>query len=90
MRIYSYQIMLNHWHFCLSPKNDGDLSKFMQWLTLTHTQRLRAHNHSTGYGHIYQGRYKSFIVQKDNYFLQLCRYIESNALRAGLTRKAQD
>ncbi len=39
IRILSYCIMPNHWHLVLYPKNDGDVSMFMQWLTLTHTQR---------------------------------------------------
>jgi len=90
IQIFSYQIMPNHWHFCLCPKNDGDMTKFIQWLTLTHTQRWHAHHHSIGTGHLYQGRYKSFLVQKDNYFLQLCRYIENNALRAKLVQRAED
>ena len=90
IQIFSYQIMPNHWHFCLCPKNDGDMTKFVQWLTLTHTQRWHAHYHSMGTGHLYQGRYKSFLVQKDNYFLQLCHYIESNALRAKLVQGAED
>lgn len=90
MRILSYQIMPNHWHFCLYPRKDGDLTAFISWLTLTHTQRWHAHYHTIGTGHLYQGRYKSFLVQKDDYFLQLCRYIESNALRAKLVKKAED
>lgn len=90
IQILSYQIMPNHWHFCLCPENDGDMTKFVHWLTLTHTQRWHAYHHSIGTGHLYQGRYKSFLVQKDNYFLQLCRYIESNALHAKLVQKAQD
>lgn len=90
IQVFSYQIMPNHWHFCLSPKNDGDMTKFVQWLTLTHTQRWHAHHRSIGTGHLYQGRYKSFLVQKDDYFLQLCRYIESNALRAKLVKRAED
>ena len=90
IQIFSYQIMPSHWHFCLSPKNNGDMTKFVQWLTLTHTQRWHARHHSIGSGHLYQGRYKSFLVQKDNYFLQLCRYIENNALRAKLVQRAED
>ena len=90
IQIFSYQIMPNHWHFCLCPKNDGDMTRFIQWLTLTHTQRWHAFYRSMGAGHLYQGRYKSFLIQKDNYFLQLCRYIESNALRAKLVQRAED
>jgi putative transposase len=41
-------------------------------------------------GHLYQGRYKHFAVEEDTYFLMLCRYVEANALRAGLVRRAED
>ena len=39
MRLLAYCVMPNHWHFVLWPRHDGDLSRFMNWLTLTHTQR---------------------------------------------------
>ena len=90
MRILSYCIMPNHWHFVLYPQNGKDLSRFMQWITLTHTQRWHAHHNSIGYGHLYQGRFKSFPVQKDEHFLQVMRYVERNALRANLASRAQD
>ena len=90
IRILSYCLMPNHWHFILSPENNGDLNKFMHWLTLTHTQRWHAYNHSVGYGHLYQGRYKSFLIKKDNYFLQAVSYVERNAMRAKLVKRAED
>lgn len=90
MRILSFCIMPNHWHFVLYPENGKDLSIFMRWITHTHTQRYHVEYKSIGYGHVYQGRFKSFPVEKDNYFLQLCRYVERNPLRAGLVEKAQD
>ncbi len=90
IKIYSYCIMPNHWHFVLSPKADGDLSKFMAWLTMTHTQRWHVAHKSIGTGHLYQGRYKSFIVQKNEYFLQVCRYVERNSVRAKLAQKAEN
>src|SRR6185503_7630558 len=48
--------MPNHWHLVLRPAGDGDLSNFMRWLTVTHTQRWHAHHHTGGTGHLYQGR----------------------------------
>jgi len=90
MRIIAYTIMPNHWHLVLYPKKDGDLSVFMQWLTLTHTQQYHVRKNTVGYGHVYQGRYKSFLVSKDNYLLQLIRYVEQNSLRAKLVQKAED
>jgi putative transposase len=90
MRILAYCIMPNHWHFVLNTRKEGDLNLFMQWLTLTHTQRWHAHYHSVGYGHLYQGRYKSFLIQNEQYLLTVCKYVESNALRAKLSKKTED
>ncbi len=90
MRILAWCLMPNHWHLVLWPVHDGDLSKFTGWLTLTHTQRWHAHRRTAGSGHVYQGRFKSFPVQEDDHFLSVCRYVERNALRAGLVRKAED
>jgi putative transposase len=87
--ILAYCLMPNHWHLVLWPRADGVLSRFVGWLTLTHTQRWHAHYHSVGSGHVYQGRFKSFPVQEDDHFLALCRYVERNALRAGLVTRAQ-
>lgn len=89
MRILTYCLMPNHWHLVLYPTRADNLSQFMAWLSLTHTQRWHAHYKAVGYGHLYQGRFKSFPVQKDEHFLQLCRYVERNALRAGLVKRAE-
>src|SRR3954453_12042663 len=63
--LLAYCVMPNHWHLVLAPQRDGDLSRFVGWLPLTHTQRWHAHRHTTGTGHIYQGRFKSFPVEGD-------------------------
>ena len=89
MRVLAYCVMPNHFHLVLWPRGDGDLSRFMRWLTMTHTQRWHAHRHSAGTGHLYQGRFKSFPVQDDGHFLTLCRYVERNALRAALVARAE-
>jgi len=89
MRILAYCIMPNHWHFVLYPATDGDLQIFMRWLTMTHAQRWHSQNKTIGSGHLYQGRYKSFPVQTNEYLLQLFRYVERNALRAKLVKKAE-
>jgi putative transposase len=89
-RILGYCLMPNHWHLVLWPSQDGELSTFMRILTLTHTQRWHAHRRSAGTGHLYQGRFKSFVVQTDAYYLTVCRYVERNALRANLVERAED
>lgn len=89
MRILAYCLMPNHWHFVLWPLADNDLSDFTGWMTLTHTQRWHAERHTTGSGHLYQGRFKSFPVQEDEHFYSVCRYVERNALRADLVPRAE-
>jgi len=89
MRLLAYCVMPNHWHLVLWPREDGDLSAFVGWLTLTHTQRWHAQRHSVGSGHVYQGRFKSFLVASDEYLWTVCRYVERNALRAGLCARAE-
>ncbi len=90
MRICGYCLMDNHWHLLLWPINDGDLSDFMRWITLTHTQRFHVSHNTVGVGHLYQGRFKSFPVQDDRHYLTALRYIEANPLRAGIVRDARD
>ena len=90
MRTLSYCLMPNHWHMVLWPRRDGDLSEFMRWLTVTHAQRWHAFHGTVGSGHIYQGRFKSFPIQSDEHLLTVYRYVERNALRAGLVQCAED
>jgi len=86
----AYQLTPNHWHFVLQLTKDGGVSDFLRWVSVTHTLRLHARYRTGGQGHIYQGRFKSFPVQNDEHFLLVCRYVERNAMRAGLVRHAED
>jgi putative transposase len=90
IRILAYCLMPNHWHLVLWPERDGELGAFMQKLTITHARNWQEHRHRVGYGHLYQGRYKSFPVESDGHFYQVVRYVERNALRANLVRRAED
>jgi putative transposase len=90
MRLLAYCVMPNHWHLVLWPFEDGDLSEFVGWLTLTHTQRWHHHKGTVGTGHLYQGRFKSFPVQSDEHLLTVVRYVEGNARQTGLALKAED
>ena len=90
MRLLSYCLMPNHWHFVLWPENDGDLGRFMQRLTVTHVTRWQKNYNMVGFGHVYQGRFKSFPVETDEYFYQVIRYAERNALRANLVTRAEE
>ena len=90
MRICGYCVMPNHWHFVLWPEHDGELAAFMQRFAVTHVTRWQKHHRRVGQGHVYQGRFKSFPVETDEYFYQVIRYVERNALRANLVDRAEE
>ena len=90
MRICAFCWMSNHWHFVLWPEKDGDLSRFMQRMANMHTQRWQRAKLRVGYGHLYQGRFKSFPIETDEHFYRVARYVERNALRAGVVERAED
>lgn len=90
IRICAFCWMSTHWHFVLWPQSDGDLQEFMQRMTNMHTQRWQRAKRRVGYGHLYQGRYKSSPIETDEHFYAVVRYVERNALRAGLVTRAED
>jgi len=90
LEIFGFCIMPNHWHFVVRAQKNGDIGKFFGKFTQKVTQRWHNAHHTVGSGHLFQGRFKSFLVQQDSYFLQLMKYVEANALRAKLVKRAQD
>ncbi len=87
--IFAYCVMPNHWHFVVRPQSGQQISNFFRWLTHTHTMRWHAHHQTQGTGHLYQGRFKAFPIEEDEYFVAVSRYVERNPLRAGLCRTAE-
>ena len=83
-------LMPNHRHLMVHPTADAVPIRFMAWLTLTHTKRWHKFRGTGGEGHLYQGRYRSFIVQRGKPFVKVCRYVERNALRANLVTEAEE
>ena len=90
IRILSYCVLSNHWHFVVWPEEDGQVTAFFRWLAHTHAMRWRVAHRSVGYGHLYRGRFKSFPVQSDEHLLTVSRYVERNPLGAGLVARAED
>ena len=85
--IHAYCQMGNHYHLLVETPN-GNLAKGMRQLNGVYTQRF---NQSYGrVGHVFQGRYKAILVQKDAYLLELSRYIVLNPVRASMVRTARD
>ena len=76
--LYSYVIMPNHFHFLLETPL-ANINEFMRQFNITYTYYYNKHYNRVG--HLYQGRYKSIIVQKENYLNILSRYIHLNPVR---------
>jgi len=87
VELLTYCLMPNHWHLVVRPKTDEALGRWMGRVGVTHVRRHHEHCHTRGGGHLYQGRFKSFPVAEDDYFLALCRYVEANPRRAGLVER---
>ena len=90
VKLLAYCLMPNHFHLVIQPVEDGQLSRFMKFLEGMHSKRWHLHRQSTGNGAVYQSRFKAFPIQTDLHFYAVCRYVERNALRAGLVERAED
>jgi putative transposase len=84
---YAYVLMNNHYHLLLRTRR-ANLSRAMQWLGVAYTSRFNLKNHCSG--HLFQGRFKSMLVESDAYLLQLSYYIHRNPLRAGMVKRLAD
>jgi putative transposase len=83
----AYCLMTNHYHL-LVETIQGNLSLGMRHINGVYTQRYnRAHSRV---GHLFQGRFKSVVVDRDAYLLELCRYVVLNPVRAGMVDRPEE
>src|SRR5262245_26654663 len=80
--LFAYCLMRNHFHLVVAPQPGQIISRILQSLTVAHTWHF--HKRLRTSGHVWQGRFKSPLVETDEHLLTLMRYVESNPLRAGL------
>ncbi|MBW2239567.1 MAG: transposase [Deltaproteobacteria bacterium] len=85
--IFAYVLMSSHYHL-LVRTNRANLKKAMQWFGTAYTRRFNNRNSKSG--HLFQGRYKSILVQNDAYVMRLSCYVHRNPLRAGIVRRLID
>ncbi len=86
-KCHTYCLMSNHYHLLVETP-EGNLSKGMRQLNGAYTQNYnRVHSLA---GHVFQGRYKAILVEKESYLLELSRYIVLNPVRAEMVRSARD
>lgn len=87
IEVYAYVLMGNHYHLLLKTP-DANLSRGMQWFGTAYTRKFNLLNNRSG--HLFQGRFKSIIVENDAYLLRLSCYIHRNPLRAGIVERLSD
>jgi putative transposase len=87
-RLFGYCLMTNHFHLLLRPEPGQTISRIMQSLTVAHTRRFHRHHKTSG--HVWQGRFRSPVIQDDMHLLVVLRYIEANPLRAGMVADPAD
>ena len=82
--LYAYVLMPNHFHLLLEVQ-ESPTARIMQSLLTGYVRRFnRAHRHK---GHLFQGRYKAIVCDRDNYLMELVRYIHLNPLRAKMVKR---
>lgn len=84
---HAYCLMSNHYHLLLET-SDGNLSAGMKLLNSAYAQYFN-HSHDRT-GHLFQGRFKAIVVEKESYLLELCRYIVLNPVRSGIVESPDD
>jgi len=90
VRLVAFCLMPNHFHLVLWPYKGAEISAYMQILMNAHLRDVMPRQGTTGQGHVYKGRYRNHPIHNERHFLNVCRYVESNALRAGLCERAEN
>ena len=88
IHLHAFCLMPNHFHLVLQPKIGKSLSKYMHWIMDKHIHNHRKIHDTVG--HIWQGAYGDFIIQGDEHYITVLRYVEGNPVRATLTKSASD
>lgn len=87
-RLYAYVLMTNHVHLLVEPEHEGDLGRFMQSVGRRYVRYINDAYERTGT--LWEGRFKSAIVSRDEYLIACSRYIELNPVRAGMVRHPRE
>jgi putative transposase len=87
-RLHAYVLMTNHVHLLMTPSSSGDIGRMMQSIGRRYVHRFNGTQKRTGA--LWQGRFRSSVVDSDRYLFACCRYIELNPVRAGLVADPAD
>jgi len=87
-KLYALVLMLNHSHLVVETNHIANISKIMQAITLSYSQKFRHKYNYTGY--VWQGRFKSNLIEEDRYILKCIDYIHNNPVRARMVKHPKD
>jgi len=87
-KLYGFVIMDNHAHLVMETSSSNNISKIMQGITLSYSQKFR--NKYDYVGYVWQGRFRSQIIDGDAYILECLNYIHNNPVRANMVQEAKD
>jgi len=90
VRLLSFCLMPNHFHLVLWPVHGQEVSAYMQLLMNAHIRDVQRRHGTVGTGHVYQGRSRNLPILSERRFINVCRYVEANAMSAGLVSRAED
>lgn len=88
VQVHAYVLMDNHLHLLLTPQQDGGLSRLMQALGRAYVRRFNARHGRSGT--LWEGRYRSTVIEGERYLLACMAYIDLNPVRAGLVHAPQE
>jgi REP element-mobilizing transposase RayT len=84
LEVHAYVLMKDHFHLLVHTK-EANLSRAIQWLGVSYSVWFNQRHHRSG--HLFQGRFKSFLIENERYFTAMCLYIHGNPLRARIVRR---
>jgi len=87
VEVHAYVLMKNHYHLLIRTK-EANLSRAIQWLGVSYAVWFNRKHRRIG--HLFQGRFKSFLIENESYFTALCLYVHGNPLRAGIVQRLLD
>ena len=88
LKVFNYVFLKEQIHFLIETEEDGHLSKVMEVVTKRYAKYYNRKYKNMG--HVFWGRYKSYLVQADKYFLACCQYIDEAAVKAGLVKDSKE
>lgn len=86
--IYAYCLMINHIHLLIDPSDQDTLKKIMHGISMSYAKYFNYKYQKCG--HLWQGRYKNYVIQKDQYLINCATYIEMNPVRARICQRPED